>query len=221
MTSRFYQQGHHKKVAIRIKEYLDSQNRILSPQEVNSPRSVGAALESLIANRLESILGNWCKEYSADFARRSMADIAFTDIDNIYSIIDAKTHREDAAFSMPNLTSVERISRLYESDDTVFSLIIIKYSVDESSLSFSDVIFSPIECIDWRSLTIGALGWGQIQIANANDIRIVERHSRRSWMLQLCEVMMEFYPREIDKIRERIQRFETVRQYWENKEDTG
>ena len=38
-------------------------------------------------------------------------------------------------------------------------------------------------------------------------------------MLQLCDVMTEFYPREIDKITERIQRFETVRKYWKNKED--
>lgn len=38
-------------------------------------------------------------------------------------------------------------------------------------------------------------------------------------MLQLCEVMMEFYPREIAKIRDRMDRFDKVRSYWESKED--
>ena len=38
-------------------------------------------------------------------------------------------------------------------------------------------------------------------------------------MLQLCEAMDEFYPREIDKIRTRIDRFEVVRTYWESRED--
>lgn len=44
-------------------------------------------------------------------------------------------------------------------------------------------------------------------------------NSLKEWMLQLCDVMMDFYPREIGKITERIQRFESVREYWENKED--
>ena len=38
-------------------------------------------------------------------------------------------------------------------------------------------------------------------------------------MLQLCDVMMEFYPREIAKINERVQRFEEVRAHWEARED--
>ena len=31
--------------------------------------------------------------------------------------------------------------------------------------------------------------------------------------------MMEFYPREIAKIRDRMDRFDKVRSYWESKED--
>ena len=38
-------------------------------------------------------------------------------------------------------------------------------------------------------------------------------------MLQLCDTMMEFYPREIGKIRERIHRFEEVKSHWEAKVD--
>ena len=38
-------------------------------------------------------------------------------------------------------------------------------------------------------------------------------------MLHLCDAMMEFYPREIDKIHSRMDRFADVRAYWESKQD--
>ncbi|MCY3822116.1 MAG: hypothetical protein OXH52_22630 [Gammaproteobacteria bacterium] len=206
-------------MANEIKEYINSLDSFLSSQTARSPRAVGDALESLVAERFETFLGDWCSEYSSEFARRAMADMAFTDVEGVYSVIDVKTHREDTRFNMPNLTSVERLARFYESDTNVFSLIMIKYLVDGTSLNVSDVLFVPIEFLDWECLTVGALGWGQIQIANSNNIQTVPQNSRKDWMLQLCDVMMAFYPREIEKIIERIQRFESVREYWVNKED--
>ena len=219
MTSSFYYQGHHIQVAKKIEEYLNSLESFLSPQTASSPRAVGDALELFVADEFDTFLGDWCSEYSSEFARRAMADMAFTDVEGIYSIVDIKTHREDTRFNMPNLTSVERLSRFYESDTNVFSLIMIKYSIHGTELEVSDVLFSPIEFLDWDCLTVGALGWGQIQIANSNNIRTLERYSRKEWMLGLCDVMEDFYPREIGKIKDRLQRFERVRAYWEEKED--
>lgn len=219
MKSNFYYQGHNQQAAAAIRKYINSLGEFLSPQTARSPRAVGDALESLVADEFETFLGDWCSEYSSEFARRAMADMAFTDVEGIYSVIDVKTHRKDTRFNMPNLTSVERLARFYESDTNVFSLIMIKYSIDGTNLEVSDVLFFPIEFLDWKCLTVGALGWGQIQIADSNNIQTVPQNSRREWMLQLCDVMMAFYPREIDKITERIQRFERVREYWENKED--
>ena len=219
MKSSFYYGGHHREVAGKIKDYINSCGDLLSLRTADSPRAVGDALEALLAEKFDDLLGGWCREYSNDFARRAMADMAFTDIDDIYSVIDVKTHRTDTRFNMPNLTSVERLSRFYESDSNVFSLIMITYWIEGTDIHVSDVLFTPIEFLDWDCLTIGALGWGQIQIADSNDIRVIDRYSRKDWMLQLCDVMMEFYPREIDKIKDRIGRFEKVRSAWETKED--
>jgi hypothetical protein len=36
-------------------------------------------------------------------------------------------------------------------------------------------------------------------------------------MLELCEVMLDFYPREIGKIKERTAYFQRLKQRWENK----
>lgn len=219
MKSSFFYDGHNKEVARRIKNHINDSPDFLSPQTARSTRATGDALESLVAESFDGFLGNWCTEYSSDFARRAMADLAFTDKEGIYSIVDVKTHREETQFNMPNLTSVKRLSRFYESDINVFALLMIRYAMDGPKVNVSEVIFSPIEFLDWKCLTVGALGWGQIQIANSNDIRVIERYSRKKWMIQLCNVMTEFYPLEIGKIQARITHFEAVRNYWEAKDD--
>ena len=62
-----------------------------------------------------------------------------------------------------------------------------------------------------RTATIGALGWGQLQIANSNFISVDDSITRREWMLMLCDALLEFYPKEIAKIGERILYFERTR----------
>ncbi len=74
MRSNFYSQGHSKQVAVAIKDYLNSQEGFLSPETAHSPRAVGDALASLVASKLEDFLGNWCRDYSHEFVRRSIAD---------------------------------------------------------------------------------------------------------------------------------------------------
>lgn len=219
MKSNFYYGDDSLKVAEKIKDYINTSSEFLSPQTARSTRAVGDALESLISEQFDSFLGDWCVEYSNDFARRAMADLAFTDREDFYSVIDVKTHRADTKFNMPNLTSVERLSRFYESDANIFSLILVKYDIEGTKVIANEVIFTPIEFLDWECLTVGALGWGQIQIANSNIIKVVKGYSRKKWMLQLCDTMLEFYPKEVLKIQNRIGRFGEVKAYWESRED--
>jgi hypothetical protein len=96
----------------------------------------------------------------------------------------------------------------------------ISYGVTGNTARVSEVKFVPIEFLGWDCLTIGALGWGQIQIANSNFITVRPGYSRKQWMLEFCDVMLEFYPKEIAKIGDRISRFEQVREFWRNKEES-
>jgi hypothetical protein len=73
--------------------------------------------------------------------------------------------------------------------------------------------------LDWNCLTLGALGWGQIQIANSNNIIIDRKQTRREWMLSLCDKLAEFYPKEISKINDRILRFKEIKEYWLKQEN--
>lgn len=219
MKSTFYYGGHYLNVADKIKNYINSSPDFLSQQTAGSTRAAGDALESLLSEKFDAFLGDWCDEYSNDFSRRAMADLAFTDREGFYSIVDVKTHREDTSFNMPNLTSVERLSRFYGSDLNTFSLLIIRYAIIGTKITATEVIFTPIEFLNWECLTVGALGWGQIQIANSNNIKLIDGYSRKKWMLQLCDTLFEFYPKEILKIQTRIDRFDQEKTYWESRED--
>lgn len=219
LTSRIFSTNRFREIAESTRGFLNGHEDFLSPSTAHSTRAFGDAIAEILGEHLQELLADDCAEYSANFARRAMADLAFKDRDNLYYVVDVKTHREDTKFNMPNLTSVERLVRFYEDDENHFVLLLVKYSLDGAHARISEVTFVPIEFLDWDCLTVGALGWGQIQIANSNRINVRPQYSRKRWMLELCDVMLEFYPKEIGKIQTRIEYFERVRERWQAKSD--
>lgn len=219
MKSNFFYEGHYRAVSQQIRDLINTAPDFLSAHTMGSTRAAGDAIERIISDKFDRLLGDWCKEYSASFARRAMADVAFTDKEGFYCVVDVKTHREDTKFNMPNLTSVERLTRFYEDDRNVFALLMVKYRLEKATVKVSEVVFAPIEFLDWECLTLGALGWGQIQIANSNRILLRHAYSRKLWMLSLCEAMLEFYPKEIAKIHDRVEHFRAAKSYWEGRAD--
>lgn len=213
--------GHVQPVVEKdVLKLINGERSLMSARTINSPRAVGDAIQELLESKFNTLLPKEIlKEYNSSFARRAMADFAFTDTDGFYYVVDNKTHNLDTAFNMPNLTSVERLTRFYEDDNNYFTLLMVAYKVEQDALKAKVCHFVPIEHLDWECLTIGALGWGQIQIANSNRISINKKQTRKSWMLQLCDVLSEFYPKEIEKITGRIKHFEKVKKYWETHEN--
>ncbi|OQY82176.1 MAG: hypothetical protein B6D42_09935 [Anaerolineae bacterium UTCFX5] len=208
MTSPLLLDEVRNRIESAILSFLNSQQDYVSATSVNSPRAVGDAIQERVAQNLLPILSSDVRNYTSVFERRAMADVAFEDVESNYYIVDVKTHRLSTKFNMPNLTSVERLARFYDDDRNYFVVLMVQYDIEVSRLSVRHVHFVPIEYLDWSCLTIGALGWGQIQIANANRIIIDSSQSRRTWMLNLCDTVLDFYPREIAKIEERILRFQ-------------
>ena len=217
MKSKLFGSGEHIRIAKKVQFLLNERGDSLPENTIKSTRAVGDTLQDILAEHFGTLLGNYCTDYSANFARRAMADLAFRDNEDNYYVVDVKTHREDTKFNMPNLTSVERLARFYEDDSNFFVLLLIRYRIDHTAIQVKHVDFVPIEFLDWDCLTIGALGWGQIQIANSNRINLNPQNSRKQWMLELCDTLLEFYPKEIGKIQERIVYFEKVKSFWKNK----
>ncbi|MCL4338711.1 hypothetical protein M1271_03410 [Patescibacteria group bacterium] len=215
--SNIFYSNSYKNLELKIQNFLNNQPGFLSASTANSPRAVGDAVQDILAANFEKIIDDQGLNYSAKFARRAMADLAFNDKDGFYYVVDVKTHRLDTVFNMPNLTSVERLARFYEDDLNYFVVLKIDYEVTRTKAVIKKVNFVPIEFLSWDCLTIGALGWGQIQIANSNHVKIVPQNSRKKWMIELCDNLFQFYPNEISKINERIIYFKKIKEFWEKR----
>ncbi|MSU49929.1 MAG: hypothetical protein EXS37_12730 [Opitutus sp.] len=198
----------------RVKAVLNARANFLSEATAESTRAAGDAIAGIIEEEFRGILGDFCGEYSDSFARRAMADLAFTDSVANYCVVDVKTHREGTAFNMPNRTTVDRLARFYEDDSNYFVILMVKYAVSGTKVTVGSVHFLPIEHLAWECLTVGALGKGQIQIANAKYLEIDPHKTRRAWMLEFCDTMLDFYPKEARKIETRIKQFEKVKAFW-------
>jgi hypothetical protein len=220
MKSQLFHSDQYEAIQKEIKAFLNQQEDFLSGATVKSTRAVGDAIQDVLSENFQSILGpNVCAKYSSQFARRAMADLAFEDAEGLYYVVDVKTHRLSTKFNMPNLTSVERLARFYEDDKNYFVMLMVAYNVDGLRAIIEQVRFVPIEFLGWDCLTIGALGWGQIQIANSNRITVNPQYPRKRWMIEFCDTMLEFYPKEIAKINRRIERFEKIRAEWQEHPD--
>lgn len=217
--SQIFHTDSYKKIEKDIVRFVNSHKDFMSEATISSTQAAGDAIQGILADNFDDILGELCGTYSAEFARRAMADIAFTDKNGFYNVVDVKTHRLDTHFNMPNLTSVERLTRFYEDDNNYFVLLTVAYAVKGTKVKVQKVHFVPIEFLSWDCLTIGALGWGQIQIANSNKIIVNPKYSRKRWMLEFCDVMLDFYPKEIEKIDKRIKHFLKVKKVWEQKSE--
>ena len=217
MRKSIFETAWYKTIEQRICDLLNAEKGYLSANTAKSTRAAGDAIQDILGDKFNSLVGaDICKTYSTDFARRAMADLAFEDCEGFYYVVDVKTHRLSTTFNMPNLTSVDRLARFYESDDNFFVVLLVVYDLKDLDVFVERVHFVPIEFLEWDCLTIGALGWGQIQIANSNRILIDSSTSRKDWMLRMCDILIdEFYPRELAKIDKRIDRFRRVRQFWE------
>ena len=197
---------------------------IVKGVSLNSPRAVGDAVQAFIGSEkgLARILRDQGVTVEDDFTRRSMEDLAFKDLSGKYYAVDVKTHNLDTNFNMPNLISVKRLAQFYKRDDNnVFCILIVSYNVEDGCLAYKECYFKPIEAFSWDCLTLGALGWGQIQIANANTLHFYGSHdvNRRRWMIELCDNLQMFYDEEISKIGERKTWFKETKQYWIEKSE--
>ena len=202
----------------KLVEELSKFDLFQNPQINASPRAIGDTVQEVIGEILPNCFpSGLIDEFSSNFARRAMEDVAFYDADGNYYAVDIKTHNLSTDFNMPNLISVERLARFYRDEKKYFVILLVEYEVKNGHLSFTDAHFIPIEHLEWSCLTIGALGWGQIQIANSNRVNVNRSNTRVDWMLSLCDTMDAFYPREINKINERIDYFKAVRSFWEAK----
>ncbi len=199
----------HMEVAQRVLEFLNADRNYLTAS-TSEPRAVGEAIQRRLETNFQGFLSGDYTHFQTATSRRTMADFAFQDREGLYYAVDVKTHLEGAAFSMPNLTSVRRLAEFYRKDTNFFALLLVRYRMEGIRPFAIEVIFAPIEHFNWETLTIGALGQGQLQIKNAANLSLRRGYPRTQWMLTLCERVIQFYERERAKIAKRQAYFEVL-----------
>ena len=100
MKSRIFHTHTCQEISDNIKVFLNDYPEFLTPDTGTSPRAAGDAIQHILEENFAQIIGDLSKEYSANFARRAMADLAFTDFEDLYYIVDVKTHRLDTKFNI-------------------------------------------------------------------------------------------------------------------------
>ena len=171
--------------------------RFLTPQVINSPRSVGEAVQEIATDNFQESVKDICVDFNKTQGRRSMADLKFRDTEGIEYYVDVKTHNLNAEFNMPNLSSVRRLFNSYKDPSKYLAILFGTYSAKSNQLEVDRVKFFPIEFLDWSCLTIGALGWGQIQIKNSNELVFTKKKDREAWLSEFNKRVISFYDKEL------------------------
>ncbi len=217
MSSTPFSRAQTKAIQNKIKRCLERERVELTRETEESTRAAGDAIQKAVSSKLENILGKACKEYKIDASRKAFSDMQFMGNSDIYCAVDVKSHNLDSEFNMPNLTSARRLIKFYDENKRCFILLIVEYTVNDKIIVPQKVVFVPIEHLDWGCLTIGALGWGQVQIRDSKKIKINRKQTKRQWVLRLCINMIDFYSSEQKKIVARRNEFKKKKAVWKNR----
>ncbi|MGD8781802.1 MAG: hypothetical protein PVH88_22925 [Ignavibacteria bacterium] len=207
-----------KKVEKEIISFLNSQ-----PKESlgidGSVRTAGDKIPVILQTGIQEVLGEFASNYSFPTSRKKNANIIFDGDDGLKYYIDVITHNLDTQFNMPNITSVDRLQDIYSDNRNIFVVLLIDYKPSEPANFIKNVHFVPIEFLSWDCLTIGALGAGQIQIKKSSEITKIEKYSRKTWMNDFTETLIEFYVNENYKLGGRLLKANKTRVEWLSRED--
>lgn len=218
MKSSIFYNDHYQQIEINLKTFLNSQDRGdlgLS----TTVREAGDRIKAVLSENLAQLLGTHVKQFEIPQSARAMANFQFTDQDNLNYFVDVVTHNEEKKFSMPNITSVDRLEKLYQNDKNIFVVLLIDYKPSKTSNFISNVSFLPVEFFAWDCLTIGALGIGQLQIKRASRVIKVIKNSRKNWMREFSEHLMIFYAKETSKTAKRLTNAADLLAVWKSKTD--
>lgn len=139
------------------------------------------------------LLASKCYNFSPAGSNRSMEDIkAIVDNSNLY--IDIKTEDTGKSFSMPNLTSIDRLKKFYESDNNYFIILHVKYHVVNDVAIVSDAECMCIEDISFDCMNFANIGKGQLQLKSKLT---PSNKTRMQWMNEFAAHGVSHYSKVI------------------------
>jgi len=186
-----------------IKELLDEQLENFVLIEGGQQRTVGDLIESKVAEILFNSTSELISEKRAPRSKKSIEDVTLVS-NGVSYYIDPKTHDINSEFSMPNLTSVQKIKKLFDTTDKELIYVFVSYAITEGMVIISDIKVFFLWELDISILGVGALGKGQLQIKNANNNLVFTEKGKVGWYGDFKLLMQEFLKKQLIKVNKQI-----------------
>lgn len=186
-----------------IKELL-SQNLVdFELVDGGMQRTVGDLIENKISDILFNSNSELITEKREPRSKKSIEDVTLVSGGVLY-YIDPKTHDTNSDFSMPNLTSIDKIKKLFSSNEQELIYVFVSYGLDNGMVVISDIKVFFIWELDISILGIGALGKGQLQIKNANNELVFTNKGKQEWFEDFKKLVQEYLKKQITKTNKQI-----------------
>lgn len=183
-----------------IKNKIQEQLTDFTIQDGSGQRTIGDLLEFKVIELLKSLKGdNLINESIEARSKKSVEDITLIQND-IHHYVDIKTHNLDLDFSMPNLTSIEKLREILLDDKKTLIYVFISYKIQENLVIINNIEVKYIWNLDFSILRIGSLGRGQLQIKNMNNELIFNDDDKLTWFEKLKKVVNLYHDSRIKKI---------------------
>ena len=166
-------------------------------------RTVGDLIENKISDILFNSDSELISEKREPRSKKSIEDVTLVSGGVLY-YIDPKTHDTNSDFSMPNLTSIDKIKKLFSSNEQELIYVFVSYGLDNGMVVISDIKVFFIWELDISILGIGALGKGQLQIKNANNELVFTNKGKEEWFEDFKKLVQEYLKKQITKTNKQI-----------------
>ena len=186
-----------------IKTQLDENLTDFELVDGGQQRTVGDLIESKVSEILKNTSSDLITEIRAPRSKKSIEDVTLVSSGITY-YIDPKTHDVNSDFSMPNLTSIEKIKKLFLKNTEELVYVFVSYRIQEGVINIVDVKVFFIWELDISILGIGALGKGQLQIKNANESLVFTSKGKEKWYDDFKKVVQVYLKKQITKIKKQI-----------------
>ena len=186
-----------------IKTQLDENLTNFELVDGGQQRTVGDLIESKVSEILRNVKSELITEKRAPRSKKSIEDVTLVS-NGITYYIDPKTHDVNSDFSMPNLTSIEKIKKLFLNEKEELVYVFVSYRIENAVINIVEVKVFFIWELDISILGVGALGKGQLQIKNANESLIFTSKGKENWYVDFKKLVQTYLKKQITKIKKQI-----------------
>ena len=176
--------------------------------EGSEQRSIGDLIEFKVSQILMELANHsLVKKCLKARGKKSVEDVTVVDKNGVYHYVDTKTHNQDCEFSMPNLTSIDKIRKLIFDDKKTLTYVFVSYLLDNNIVKIQGVDVKYVWEVDLADTRIGALGKGQLQISNMKKGLRFTDQGKSNWFENLKTLVRLYHD-------ERIKSIEKEKEKW-------